>query len=203
MTRTREISFAIVAALSLFGSPTDARPQEAVNPNDTIDTVEVTAQREAMRKAIHTFVANVTRFDGENVARWRFPICPSVTGAPEHGQFMRARIVELAMSVGAPLARNQEKCSPNLFVILTPQPDQLWATLKERNPKMFNTQQPQKVERALSTRPVQTVQNVVLNNSDGTTPYDSNNYRLKDSHTSRRLTSPSTAASRRTSLPSS
>jgi hypothetical protein len=183
MARTRGISFAIVAALSLSSSPPAARPQEAVNPADTIYTIEVTAQREAMRKAIHAFVANVTRFDGENVARWHSPICPSVTGiAPEHVQFMRGRIVEIAKSVGAPLARNQEKCDPNLVVILTPQPDQLWATLKDRNPKMFNTLQPQRVERALSTRPVQTVQNIVFNNSDGTSAFNKAGYRLRDSH---------------------
>lgn len=177
MTMVR--TFAIVAAVSFISGPATARPQETVNPADTIDTVEVTARREAMRKAIYTFVQNVTRFDGENVARWRFPICPSVAGvAAEHGEFMRARIVEIATSAGAPLARDQKKCDPNLLVILTPQPDQLWATLKERNPKMFGPLQPKRVERALSTRPVQTVQNVILNNRDGTT----GNYRLIDSH---------------------
>jgi hypothetical protein len=120
MTMAR--AFAILAALSFSSSSAAARPQQAANPNDTIETVEVTAQREAVRKAIHTFVSNLTRFDGENVARWRFPICPSVTGAArEHGEFMRARIVEIAESVGAPFARNQKKCNPNLFVIFTPQ----------------------------------------------------------------------------------
>lgn len=141
-------AFGVAVALTLASSPTVARPEEAVNPRDTIDTVEVTAQREALRKAIHTFVSNVTRFDGEHVARWRFPICPSVTAvSAEQG-------------------------------ILTPQPDQLWDTWKDRNPKMFGQLQPQRVKRALSTRPVQTVQNVVINNADGTT----GNYRLRDSH---------------------
>ena len=44
------------------------------------------------------------------------------------------------------------------------------------------------MQRALSTRPVQTVQNVVFNNSDGTTPYNKWNYRLKDSHISTSVT---------------
>jgi hypothetical protein len=181
MAMTR--AFALLAALSFTTSATHARPQQAAASDDTIDTVEVTAQREAMREAIRTFVSNVTRFDGENVARWRLPICPSVIGAAvEHGDFMRARIVEIAGSVGAPLARDQKKCSANLLVILTPQPDQLWATLKERNPKMFGPMQPQRVERALSTRPVQTIQNIILNNADGTTPFNSASYRLRDSH---------------------
>jgi len=175
--------FAILAAVSICSVWTVASPQPAERPDFTLETVEVTAQRETMREAIRTFVSNVTRFDGEKVARWRFPICPSVTGASrEHGEFMRAKIVEVAKSAGAPVGRNQEKCSPNLFVILTPQPDQLWATFKERYPAMFGSLQPQRVERALSTRPVQTVQNVILNNADGTTPINSASYRLKDSH---------------------
>jgi hypothetical protein len=173
----------IAVALLLASSPTVAGADEAVNPSDTIDTVEVTARREALRKAIHSFVANVTRFDGEHVARWRFPICPSVTGvAAEHSEFMRARILEIAKAVDAPVSRNLQKCDPNLIVILTPQPDQLWSTWKDRNPKLFTELQPQRVDRALSTQPVQTLQNVVINNADGTKPYDRFNYRLKDSH---------------------
>ena len=53
---------------------------------------------------------------------------------------------------------------------------------------LFNSLQPQKVERYLSTRPVQTVQNVILNNADGTTPSSSASYRLKDSHISSSVT---------------
>ncbi len=171
--------FGVAIALTLASRPTVVRAEEAVNPRDTIDTVEVTAQREALRKAIQTFVSNVTRFDGEHVARWRSPICPAVTGVTsEQGEFLRARILEIAASADAPLSRDQEKCSPNLLVILTPQPDQLWTTWKDRNPKMFGELQPQRVKRALGTRPVQAVQNVVINNADGTT----GNYRLRDSH---------------------
>jgi hypothetical protein len=181
MTKTQ--TFAIFAALSLSWTPDATAQKPAANPADTIDTVEVTAQREAKRKAIHTYVANVTRFEGENVARWRYPICPVVAGiAAEHAQFMRARIVEIAELVGAPLHGDQEKCRPNLTVVLTTEPQALWARLKANNPRLLNTLQPQKVERALSTRPVQTVQNVIFNNSDGTTPYDKWNYRLRDSH---------------------
>jgi hypothetical protein len=186
---TKAQAFAILAALALSSTPDATAQKQAANPADTIDTVEVTAQREARRKAIHTYVANVTRFEGENVARWRYPICPVVAGiAAEHAKFMRTRIVEIAESVGAPRHRDQEKCSPNLTVILTAGPQALWARLKENNPKLFNRLEPQKVERALSTRPVQTVQNVTFNNSDGTTPYDKWNYRLKDSHISTSVT---------------
>ena len=120
---TNAQAFAIFAALALSSTPDASAQKQAANSADTIDTVEVTAQREAKRKAIHTYVANVTRFEGENVARWRYPICPVVAGvAAEHAKFMRARIVEIAESVGAPLHRDQEKCSPNLTVVLTTEP---------------------------------------------------------------------------------
>jgi outer membrane cobalamin receptor len=66
-------AFATLAALSLSAASAETTPQPAANPTDIIDTVEVTAQRETNRKAIHTYVANVTRFDGENIARWRAP----------------------------------------------------------------------------------------------------------------------------------
>ena len=101
-------AWALIAAVSLPWSPAFAGPEEAVDPKATIDTVEVTAQREALRKAIHGFVANVTRFDGENVARWRLPICPAVIGAtPQQGEFVRSRILETAVAAGAPIERDQ------------------------------------------------------------------------------------------------
>ena len=103
----------------------------------TIETVQVTATREQLREAIVTFVSNVTRRDGENVARWHSPVCPSVSGAtPEQGEFIRSRILEIAASVRAPVGRNQ-KCQPNLLVILTEQPAQLWESWRTRSPGMF------------------------------------------------------------------
>jgi hypothetical protein len=171
-----------LAAVSICPVSTAVSAQHAENLDDTLETVEVIAQRETMRKAVVTFVSSVTRFDGESVARWRSPICVSVTGAArEHGEFIRARIVEIAESVGAPLARNQAECSANLFVILTPEPDRLWTTLKTRYPKLFSLLQPRAVERSLSTRPVQTLQNVVFSNADGTSAFSSRSYRHVDS----------------------
>ena len=113
-----------------------AGPQVA-DPKHTIDTVEVTAQREKLRQAIVAFVSNITRWDGENVARWRRPVCPSVAGAtPEQAEFIRSRVLEVAAAVGAPFS-DDKKCDANLFVILTGQPDQMWAAWRERHPKMF------------------------------------------------------------------
>ena len=72
--------------LSSMLSAAVADPQ-ASQSDITIETVQVSATREQLREAIVTFVSNVTRRDGENVARWNSPVCPSVSGAtPEQGE---------------------------------------------------------------------------------------------------------------------
>lgn len=188
---------AIAAGLSLLSSPTIARAQrgasapgiefpEAVSdPNATIDTVEVAGKREAIRKAIQAFVANMTRTDGENLARWRTPICPVVSGVSrEQGEFVRLRILEIATLAGAPPAR-KEKCRSNLFVVLTPQPDAILTKWRARNPRMFGGDSAEKIGSAQGTMPVRTWHNAMLNNADGTPPIEDANkapeYRLKDS----------------------
>jgi hypothetical protein len=175
----------VLAVLLAFGAPSIvAEPTPAgVTATHALETVEVTAQRETLRKAIHSFVDQVTRFDGDNIARWRDPICPAVMGAaPEHGEFMRTRIAAVAQSVGVAVAADPRTCSTNLLVILSSQPQQLWDQLQQRHPRLFNQLLPRQVARALGTRPVQTVQNVTLENADGTKPTGTAIYKLKDSH---------------------
>jgi hypothetical protein len=147
----------------------------------TIETVQVTATREQLREAIVTFVSNLTRRDGENVARWSSPICPSVSGVtPEQGEFIRSRVLEIARSVRAPVGR-KEKCQPNLLVILTEQPAALWQSWRTRSPGMFYEQSQVEIARALETpRPVSAWTNAMMINADGTRGVDSN--RLVDSH---------------------
>jgi hypothetical protein len=166
--------------LSIMLSAAVAGP-EASQSDITIETVQVTATREQLREAIVTFVSNVTRRDGENVARWNSPICPSVSGAtPEQGEFIRSRILEIAASVRAPVGRNK-KCQPNLLVILTEQPAPLWESWRTRSPRIFYEQSQVEIARALETpRPVSAWLNAMLINADGTRGGEFN--RLVDSH---------------------
>jgi hypothetical protein len=183
-------AFAISAVLSLLLSPTMACAQGTdssrgaelttgvADSSATIDTVEVIAKREAIRKAVRAFVSNLTRADGENLARWRQPICPSVSGVTrEQGEFVRSRILEIAAAADVPFSRD-EKCRPNLYMVLSAEPDELWKAWRARNPKMFSKESPRQIERVLATaRPVQVWHNVLLVNADGT----QGDYRLKDS----------------------
>ena len=64
--------------------------------NDPLETVEVTASREQMRREIQTFVHKVTRLEGEFVGRWGMAICPMVVGvSDEQAQFIQNRLIDV------------------------------------------------------------------------------------------------------------
>jgi hypothetical protein len=165
--------------LAIIFSAAVAGPK-ASQSDITIETVEVTATRESLRKAINTFVSKITRRGGEHVARWHYPVCPTVSGATqEQGEFIRSRILEIAVSVRAPVRRNR-KCEPNLLVILTEEPARLWDGWRKRSPGMFFQESQVDIARALQTaRPVLVWQNAIMLNADGMNTGD---YRLVDSH---------------------
>lgn len=119
---------------------------------------------EAQANAVTAFVTNITRWDGEMIARWRIPVCPSVGGATaEQADFIRSRILELAAAVHAP-ASGDKQCEGNLLIFLTEHPDQLWAAWRDRYPKMFARESRQSIKRIVDvTRPVVTWQNAALN----------------------------------------
>lgn len=145
---------------------------------------------EPQLSAISAFVAGITRWDGERIARWRVPVCPSVSGATaEQGEFIRSRVLELAAAVHAP-ASGDRQCEANLIIALTEQPAQLWTSWREQYPRMFARESPQNVKRIVeSRRPVVSWQNAVLSsarNAAGTAPIDRRTspipeYRLSDS----------------------
>ena len=127
-----------------------------------------------------SFVSNVTIADGSNTARWREPVCPSIIGtAPEQGDFIKARILEIAKSAGAKVGE-AAKCTPNLLVFLTTQPNELIAQLKASYPKLFDITAMEEITGVLPTaQPVRIWQRATLNNADGTPPGTA--YRMKDS----------------------
>ena len=61
-----------------------------------METVEVTASREKIRREIQTFVHQVTRLEGEFVGRWRMFVCPMAVGVSDpQAQFIQRRIIEV------------------------------------------------------------------------------------------------------------
>ena len=133
-----------------------------------METVEVTASREKMRREIQTFVHKVTRLEGEFVGRWGEFVCPMAVGVSDaQGQFIQRRIIEVQNTVRRKKPNPDAECQPNLFVIITDEVDQLLADWKERDPGMFRWKSREGVSRSAGTGPVRTWHNAILVGADG------------------------------------
>jgi hypothetical protein len=160
MTRTT------LCALGMFAALFCANAYAATTP---LETVEVTASREKVRREIQTFVHQVTRLEGEFVGRWGIPICPLVVGVSDtQAQFIQHRLIEVHDTVRKKQARPEPNCRPNLFVIITDEPDQLVAEWKVRDPGMFRWKTRDGVSRSGGAGPVRTWHNAIEEPADGT-----------------------------------
>jgi hypothetical protein len=146
-------SFSICAAVAVLTSFANSISA------DSIDTITVEAQRDKAKLAseVDKFVANTivqqSRY-GESLWRWKDKVCPLVGGLnKEQGEFVLARLSQIAKDVGAPL--DSETCKPNLFVIVTPDPELLLKKWWNRDVDLFDGEAGLPVKRFLETpRPV-------------------------------------------------
>jgi hypothetical protein len=96
---------------------------------DSLDTVTVQAQRDRakLEREVNKFVSSAigppNHYD-QSLWRWNDKVCPLVAGLnKEQGEFVLARLSEIAKTAGAPLGA--ETCKPNLYVIVTSDPELL------------------------------------------------------------------------------
>jgi len=159
MIRRKLLSLGLSAALLVTA---------AQAATESLETVEVTASPEKMRREIQTFVHKVTRLEGEFVGRWGNFICPLVVGpADSQAQFIRHRLIEVQDTVRKQKSDANAKCRPNLFVIITDEADQVLADWKERDPGMFRWKTREGVSRSGGTGAVRTWHNAIVEPSDG------------------------------------
>lgn len=105
-----------------------------------IDTVTVEARRrKELEHEVDHFVNSVTGHPrDESAPRWNEKICPLVAGLPQtEGEFVLARLSQIAQQVHAPLAG--EQCAVNFYVVLTHEPDVLLRKWYARDKRMFST----------------------------------------------------------------
>ena len=126
---------------------------------DSIDTITVEAQRDRakLEREVNTFVSSMIvppyRYD-ESLWRWHDKVCPLVAGLnKEQGEFILARFSEIAKTAGAPLG--SETCKPNLYVVVTPDPELLLKQWWRRDIDLFDGEAGPTVKRFLETpRPI-------------------------------------------------
>jgi hypothetical protein len=95
----------------------------------------VTARRLELEKRLSQFVNQIAASEngGEGLARCEVPpACPLVSGLPRQGgEFILERLSQIAHAAGVPLA--DEHCHPNLYILVTSQPEDLLKGMEKRN----------------------------------------------------------------------
>src|SRR5581483_9714833 len=74
----------------------------------------------------------------DSLERWNTPICPLVAGlSREQGEFVLQRVSQIARDAHAPLG--PERCRPNLYIVITDNPDLLLEKWSRRDRHLLNT----------------------------------------------------------------
>jgi hypothetical protein len=141
---------AVLAIVGSFGITASA---------DSLDQITVQAQRdrEKLKHEVDRFVSSVIVPPlnyGDTLWRWEDKICPLVAGLNKpQGEFVLARLSQIAKSVGAPLG--SETCKPNFYVIVASDPELLLKRWWKRDPDLFAGEKGANVKRFLATpRPI-------------------------------------------------
>ena len=105
------------------------------SPGNGESEVTVTARRLELEKRVSQFVNQIAAAENgdEGLARWEVPpACPLVSGLPrQDGEFILERLSQIAHAAGVPLG--DEHCHPNLYILVTSQPEDLLKGMEKRN----------------------------------------------------------------------
>ena len=126
---------AVTCLLSVLGGRGAWVAAASTTASEPLEEVTVTARRVELAPRVEKFVTRIAAAEngGEGLARWEMPpMCPLVSGLPEpDGEFILERVSQIARDAGVPLA--DEHCRPNLYVLVTDQPEELLRGMEKRN----------------------------------------------------------------------
>jgi hypothetical protein len=165
-----------------FGAqpPSDSTSQASSQPTpaDTF-TIQAQKRREVEREVSHFVFSVPRRYLDDSLSRWNTPICPLVAGLThDQGEFVLARLSQIATSAKAPLAGAH--CKPNFYIVVTHEPDLLLKKWHARDRPMFVTRNGQGyINDFLNTpRPVRVWYNADFLSPDGV-PHDESEHAEK------------------------
>jgi hypothetical protein len=165
----------LAPTLLLCGAAANAQsPTAATAPHIDTITVEAARHREEVERQVKAFVAQIaTKPYDSSLARWQtvVPMCPLVAGlSREDGEYILARVSKIAAAAGAPLA--PEHCKPNLYIVVSADPDALLKAWNKRDVWMFGDESDQggtKIRKFLnSNSPIRVWYNAELYSEEGT-----------------------------------
>ena len=133
------------------------------------EEVLVSARRAELAPRVSAFVNEIAAVQNEDgLPRWQAPVCPLVKGLPsQEGEFILGRISEVARAAAVPLG--DEHCTPNLYILVTTQPNELLKGMQKQNrTASFGGALPSVVDEFIATqRPVRVWYNSSMKTSDG------------------------------------
>jgi len=149
--------FAVLAGLSFIAGNAKADPpphkqvDQAPTAEPALPEMTIRAQREAVERRVAGFVASSFREPSDvSLARWNGPICALAVGLPpKEGEFVHARVSEIAAAAGARLAPTP--CRANLVVIVSAEPDAVLKAWYARDHRIFGDAARKRVDELLST----------------------------------------------------
>jgi hypothetical protein len=135
----RVLAFATILAMlpnaEGWAAAETAASNAPASTTSQVPEVTVTARRLELEKRVSQFVNRIaaTENGGEGLARWEAPpVCPLVSGLPrQDGEFILERLSQIAHAAAVPLA--DEHCRPNLYILVTDQPEDLLRGMERRN----------------------------------------------------------------------
>jgi hypothetical protein len=117
--------------------PEQGSVEKAAKPASEV-TIQARREREKIQHEISQFAsAAITHEWGRPMLRWTTRICPLVAGLPrEQGEFVLSRLSQDIRDARAPLA--PEKCTANLLILVTPEPEELLEKLRKKQHRAFS-----------------------------------------------------------------
>jgi hypothetical protein len=167
--------FAVSCAVCMYASTAATSLLAAPDKNDktALDSITVQAQRQhdALEKQVDSFVLGaIVHYSNVSLGRWDRPVCPLVAGLPkEQGEFVLARLSQIAAAAGAPLGQTDCK-HPNLYIVVTADPERFLKKWRRRDMRMFDdTHGELPIKRFLDTpRAIRVWYNTAATDQDGT-----------------------------------
>jgi hypothetical protein len=132
MTRPSLI-LGLATLLTALAGQRAAAADEGSQSAAPLQEVTVTAHRAELTRRVESFVNQITAVaNADGLPRWQKPVCPLVSGlSRQAGEFILGRVTDVAQAAGVPLAG--ENCSPNLYVLVSVEPQQLLQAMAKRN----------------------------------------------------------------------
>ena len=151
------LTVAIPASLSAQTAP----------PPPPQDDIVVRARTETERKAIETYVANISVRSESQLPRFHDPVCPVVIGFDRpYAAIVEKRIRAVAAAAGVPVAK-KAKCQANLMVIMAEDGAALVKDIRTNRSDWLGELDPTEVNALIAPAPARAWSVTSLRNEDG------------------------------------